>query len=368
MDCKYLKECGSCSLFIPYSEQIEFKKELIGSKFNQFFDGVFEFFGSNDKHYRIRSEFGIWHSQDDINYTMNSTNKSKIFIDECPKVSKPIFDIMPKLLNILRNNTHLKERLFGVEFLDVNSKLLLTLLYHKKLDDDFKNVIDDLQKSLDVFVIARSKGKKISNQDISLVEKLIINNKEYKFTFSENAFVQPNKQVNQKMIQWALSCVDNADDLLELYCGHGNFTIPISFAFNKVLATEINKSSITNAIKNCELNGANNIKFVRLSADELMQAFAKEREFFRLKDVDLFDYNFTHIFVDPPRAGLEMSVINFIKNYENIIYVSCNPDTLFLNLQELCKTHTVERFAIFDQFANTHHIECGVLLKERKNV
>ncbi|ELZ6313460.1 tRNA (uridine(54)-C5)-methyltransferase TrmA, partial [Campylobacter coli] len=73
--------------------------------------------------------------------------------------------------------------------------------------------------------------------------------------------------------------------------------------------------------------------------------------------------NFSHILVDPPRAGLDKSVIDLIKNYENIIYISCNPISLKENLKELALTHKVEKFALFDQFVNTPHLECGVLLK-----
>jgi len=156
-----------------------------------------------------------------------------------------------------------------------------------------------------------------------------------------------------------------ARDLLELYCGHGNFTIPLAAKFNRVLASEISKSSIANARINCELNGVCNAQFVRLSADELMSAFARRREFERLKGIDIFGYDFSHVLIDPPRAGLEPSVIDFIKNFQNLIYISCNPQTLFENLRSLCATHEVRRFAIFDQFAHTSHIECGVLLRRR---
>ena len=103
-----------------------------------------------------------------------------------------------------------------------------------------------------------------------------------------------------------------------------------------------------------------------MDADELMSAFTGVREFNRLKDINLSGFNFSHILVDPPRAGLSESVVNFIKNFKNIIYISCNPETLKENLNELCKSHKVIKFAIFDQFANTHHIECGVLLRAKE--
>ena len=47
------------------------------------------------------------------------------------------------------------------------------------------------------------------------------------------------------------------------------------------------------------------------------------------------------------------------------MYISCNPDTLQDNLGELCNSHDVKRFAVFDQFPYTDHIECGVLLERR---
>ena len=54
-----------------------------------------------------------------------------------------------------------------------------------------------------------------------------------------------------------------------------------------------------------------------------------------------------------------------VQNYERIMYISCNPETLKENLDILCETHKITRFALFDQFPYTHHMEAGVLL-ERK--
>jgi len=54
-----------------------------------------------------------------------------------------------------------------------------------------------------------------------------------------------------------------------------------------------------------------------------------------------------------------------VQQYDNILYVSCNPVTLKENLKEICKNYKVERFALFDQFPYTHHMECGVFLTRR---
>ena len=404
MNCESFGSCGSCTLGEPYEDQISYKKQLIGDKFREFFDGEFEFFASQPRNYRIRAEFGIWHdiwhSVFDLAYTMGGARSKKILINECPKVALPIANLMPRLLEMLRRSEALKEKLFGVEFISCASGILATLLYHKRLGEREQEAICELAGKLGITIMARARRQKLLSGELSLIDELCVDGRVYKFRFGENAFIQPNRGVNEKMIAWARSCVDfgkegtselcaaqnfavknsiaenfaaqnsnceqyAARDLLELYCGHGNFTIPLATKFNRVLASEISKSSIANARINCELNGVCNAQFVRLSADELMSAFARRREFERLKGIDIFSYDFSHVLIDPPRAGLEPSVIDFIKNFQNLIYISCNPQTLFENLRSLCATHEVQRFAIFDQFAHTAHIECGVLLKRR---
>lgn len=363
-DCKFLNECNSCTLKIPYNEQISLKKSKIKSHFLEFYDKEFEIFTTKDKNFRSRAEFGIFHDKNGTSYTMNGKNTKFLQIDECLIVDEKITNLMPKLIKQINQNHELKHKLFGVEFITSKNEILVILLYHKNVNE-IKPNLEILHKNLNLNLIARSRGIKLVFGSEILNEELMICGKKFRYVFSDCAFIQPNRNMNEMMIEWALNQISNAKDLLELYCGHGNFTIPLSFKFDKVLATEISKKSIQNALKNCELNGASNIKFVRISSEELMQAINKEREFFRLREIRLMDYDFSHILVDPPRAGCDLSVLNFIKNYPNIIYISCNPETLKRDLGVLCKTHEIVKFAIFDQFAHTNHIESGVYLKAK---
>lgn len=357
-------ECGSCTLALPYEDQLNFKANFIADKFREFFDGELEIFSSKPQRYRSRAEFGIWHENDEIYYTMHGSRSKFIKISECLKVDESIAALMPRLLEELGASKELKGKIFGVEFISTSELCAVILLYHKRLDG-LEVAFSELAKRLGVKIVARSRGQKISSDERELFDSFEINGLRYALNFGDSAFIQPNKGVNEKMISWAMNAVQNAEDMLEMYCGHGNFTIPLAGKFRRVLATEISKSSIANALKNCERNGIGNIKFLRMSAEELMSAFGGERGFRRLEGVNLADFAFSHVLVDPPRAGLDSSVINFIKNYENIVYISCNPQTLYENLKELSLTHKATKFAMFDQFANTNHIECGVVLKKR---
>lgn len=363
MDCRYLGDCGSCVLTLSYSEQKQLKIAKIRELFGKFWSGEFEFFDSDESGFRSRAEFGIWHENDDISYCMRSKQNTKLPIQSCQIVDTKISNIMLELLKTIKEDRALVERLFGVEFISSAKSLIVTLLYHKDVNS-IKDNLANIQSKLKISLIARSRGVKLEFGDTKINEILDINGREFNYIMSDTAFIQPNKKVNEKMISWAINSISDGVDLIELYCGHGNFTIPISFKFQKVLATEISKSSIDIALKNCQLNSVNNIKFARLSAAEIMSAMAKEREFERLRGVDLDSYRFSHILVDPPRAGCEDSVLDFMSNIDNIIYISCNPLTLKDNLEVLSKTHKVVKFAIFDQFVHTNHIECGVILKK----
>ena len=231
------------------------------------------------------------------------------------------------------------------------------LLYHK----DIFNIKDDLAKLaeiLDIKISARSRRKFLNFGGEILREKV----QNFIYRFNADAFFQSNTKVNEKMILFVLNAVKNGKDLLEMYCGHGNFTLPLASEFGKILANEISKNSIKNARENSK--NKDNIKFVRMSAKELIDAFNGVREFNRLKDIDITDFDFSHVLVDPPRAGIEPEVLDFIQNFKNIIYISCNPASLKQNLQILCETHKITKFALFDQFVHTEHIECGVVLQK----
>lgn len=361
----YFKDCPSCTNNEDYNLQLIKKENRIKELFSDIYSDKFEVFASRDKNFRNRVEFGIFHKDDDIFYTLVTKDKKRVFIKSCEIVDKKISFYMQKLFEILKNSNSLKQKLFGVEFISSKVDFMIVLLYHKDIEI-IKDELLNLKNMLGVKLITRSRKKIIDFDDNELVEILKIDDKEYKFILCDNAFIQPNRYMNEIMISWVKKNLFSCKDYLEMYCGHGNFTLPLSDKFNKVLASEISKRSIQNAKKSLELNGIKNIKLLRISSEDLMDAFAKKREFKRLKDINLDEFNFSHILVDPPRAGLDESVINFIKNYEFIIYISCNPLTLKRDIEKIIKTHTILKFAIFDQFVNTDHIECGILLQRIK--
>jgi tRNA (uracil-5-)-methyltransferase len=372
MECKYFGLCGGCALHsLSYQEQLKSKIDTQKERFISFWDKEFDIITSDEVNFRYRAEFRIYKDGDDISYSMNSIGKSRgiVQIDKCGIVSKDIDSIMPKLLDKIKKSDILKYKLFTIEFLNsTTNDMLVTLIYHKKLDNLWVEKAKELEKILNIKIIGRSRGQKLVLSQDYISESLDINNNQYKFEYKEGGFTQPNTGVNIKMIDWVLKHIpiQKDKDLCELYCGGGNFTIPLSSKFRKVLATEISKTSIKSAKRNVELNNIDNISFIRMSSEEFVEAQNRVREFQRLKDanIQLDSFDFSTIFVDPPRAGLDNTTVDLVKKFDNIIYISCNPITLKENLEQLVSTHTIENFAFFDQFVYTNHIECGVLLKK----
>ncbi|OHE03269.1 MAG: tRNA (uridine(54)-C5)-methyltransferase TrmA, partial [Sulfurimonas sp. RIFCSPLOWO2_12_FULL_36_74] len=308
MNCKYFGKCGACVVYDGgYEYQLSLKVELNKDRFRPFYGGNISVFKSPDSNYRSRSEFKIWHMDDEIHYAMNNIDKNGVvLIDECPQVSRPIYVLMPKLLKAIKDN-NIDFKLFGVDFLSSNSKeIVVSLLYHRSLDAAWKEIATKIAAELEIYIIGRSRGQKVVAGQDYITEILKINGSEFRFNYIENSFTQPNSKVNEQMISWALENLSDTDsDLLELYCGAGNFTIPFAKEFRKVLATEISKSSINAAKTNMGLNSVENIEFVRMSVEEFVQALDGVREFNRMKDIDISSYGINTIFVDPPRSGMD---------------------------------------------------------------
>jgi len=370
LKCEHFGTCGSCGIYeLSYEEELAQKKERVLGLLSPFEVKALDVFSASDSHYRARSEFKIWHEGDEAFYAMSRLDKKGAFnIKECPKVILPIEKRMQPLLEKINSSDVLKHRLFAVEFLATTTdECLITMIYHRKLDEVWEREAKELETLLEAKLMGRSRKQKVVLSDEFVTERLLIDGQEYAYRHYESGFTQPNPAVNVHMIEWAIKQAKKVEggDFLESYCGLGNFTLPLSKYFDKVLATEISKRSIYAAKENCALNGVDNIEFIRLSSEEMTQALNKEREFQRLRDVDLEAYNFSTVLVDPPRAGLDADTIRLIQNIENIIYISCNPETLARDLVELTKTHEIDDAAIYDQFPHTHHVESGVFLRKK---
>lgn len=172
-------------------------------------------------------------------------------------------------------------------------------------------------------------------------------------TFSASDFVQVNAKLNEKMVRQACDWLDltAADNVLDLFCGLGNFSLPIAKQVNSVIGVEGVDTMVQRATDNSMLNQLTNCKFYQadLNAEQANWPW--------------LDNRINKVLLDPARAG----ALNAVKNIseqkiKTILYVSCDPATMARDAQELLnKGYKLERIALMDMFAQTRHVETMAL-------
>lgn len=176
--------------------------------------------------------------------------------------------------------------------------------------------------------------------------------------FSPGDFTQVNAQINRKMIVCALQLLElkPEDRVLDLFCGLGNFTLPIAQQVKEVIGVEGESSLVERARHNASLNSLKNAFFE--TADLTKTA---------LKDYAWAKEGFNKVLLDPPRSGA-FEVLNQIValGAEIIVYVSCNPATLARDAGELVNQHgyQLEKAGIMDMFPHTAHVESIAIFRK----
>lgn len=176
-----------------------------------------------------------------------------------------------------------------------------------------------------------------------------------RLVFSPRDFIQVNDGVNQKMVRTALAWLDiqPQDRVLDLFCGMGNFTLPLAKAAASVVGVEGVPALVAKGRENAALNELQNVTFFHenLEEDVTRQAWAK--------------HGFDKILLDPARGGAPGVMAHIIKLApRRMVYVSCNPATLARDSEALLQAgYRIQRLAMLDMFPHTGHLESIVLFE-----
>ena len=169
--------------------------------------------------------------------------------------------------------------------------------------------------------------------------------------FEPSDFTQVNATINQNMIQLTMELLEvcTEDRVLDLFCGLGNFSLPLARRVSEVVGVEGDAALVKHAQNNAKLNDLNNATFEQ--ADLTKTA---------LKDYSWANDGFNKILLDPPRSGA-FEVLSQLADLgaERIVYVSCNPATLARDAGELVHKYgyTLVSAGIMDMFPHTSHVE-----------
>ena len=153
-------------------------------------------------------------------------------------------------------------------------------------------------------------------------------------------------------------------DLLELYCGNGNFTVALAPLFGRVLATEMSKTSVRAAHTNLADNGVANVTMVRMASEEISDAFRRRREYRRMRAWTwpaTASPRLRRPAARRPRRGHGRAGEGFRPHPLHLL----QPGDPARQRRRAGATHRIAAAAAFDQFPYTHHLECGLLLQRR---
>ncbi len=175
-----------------------------------------------------------------------------------------------------------------------------------------------------------------------------------KLSWEASGFCQLNLAQNRKLIETVLvfcNCSPN-DTVLDLFCGMGNFSIPLAQLAKDVLGIEGQGSAIRSARKNGISANLSNVLFKKEPVQSTCKKLIKEKRMFDI------------LVIDPPRQGIpDMAHDLALLTKKKLIYISCDPATLCRDLQDLTRRgFTISKIQPIDMFPQTHHIETVVLL------
>jgi 23S rRNA (uracil1939-C5)-methyltransferase len=181
-----------------------------------------------------------------------------------------------------------------------------------------------------------------------------------RYAFHPLDFTQVNLEMNRQMVAQAITLLDPQphENVLDLFCGIGNFTLPIAKHAARVIGVEGGQAMVERAYENAALNQINNVEFfaANLMNENLNEAWMHQ-------PID-------KILLDPPRAGAKEILPLLAKlKPRRIIYVSCNPATLARDAGELVNLHgfQLKTIGIMNMFPHTAHIEAMAVFEGNHN-
>ena len=191
-------------------------------------------------------------------------------------------------------------------------------------------------------------GSTENNLTYSLEEQNLV------LSFLPTDFVQINSAINKKMINQALNLLEPKanETVLDLFCGLGNFTLPLAQLANEVIGVEGDANLINRAKQNALANNITNATFYVADLNS------------EIKNFIWANRQFDKILLDPPRTGA-LEICKYLPKLKakKIIYISCNPATLARDCKELVQnSYKLETIGILDMFPHTKHVESMALL------
>lgn len=359
--CEYYERCGGCQQqHVPIVLQRTTKAGVLSHLIKRETGMVISaepVIAGAEYGYRRRARLGLRYQPEKglvMGFRQERSN-DLVMIKKCPVLKPQLNDLLSPLWTCLKNLTSVRD-LGHVEMVLADNGPLVILRHLSPLPESDKQSLRDFSQTHQVTMYLAGDNSEIAR--LTSIEKEPFYQIEgLNLRFAPTDFIQVNDEINPKMVAQAIEWLDLSpeDRVLDLFCGMGNFTLPIAKRVSEVVGIEGVPALVEMAKKNAELNQLGNAHFwhADLSADFSAMSWSKE--------------GFNKVLLDPARAGALEVMSHIVKlSAEKIVYVSCNPTTLARDSKILLDSgYQLTGLKMLDMFPQTGHLESMALFSRK---
>ncbi|MEE9382022.1 MAG: 23S rRNA (uracil(1939)-C(5))-methyltransferase RlmD [Nannocystaceae bacterium] len=362
--CRHYGVCGGCSLqHMDPAAQVDFKQGLLladlreigGLEPQRVLDPVV----GGDLGYRRRARLGIKDVPKKGKVLVGFRERDKRFVADlqaCLVLTPPAGELIEPLSELI-GELSLRARIPQVELTvsDEATALVFRVLDPPTPDDRDKLVAFGRAHQVRVFLQSGGPGTVVALDGPQRL-RYRIDTFDVELEFLPLDFLQINAEVNRKMIDLAVDLLEVGPEsnVLDLFCGLGNFSLPLARRAKSVMGVEGDEGLVERARANASRNALSNLRF------EVADLYAG------LDAAGAFESTYDAVLLDPPRSGAEAVVAKMSKlGARRIVYVACSPETLARDAGELVRRHgyTLKAAGVLDMFPHTSHVESIALLE-----
>jgi 23S rRNA (uracil1939-C5)-methyltransferase len=369
--CPHFTVCGGCNMqHIQLDEQIRLKQDVLKSHLEHF-AGIqpeqwLPALRSSREDYRRKARIGVRYLPHKdklvVGFRENQSNKL-ISIDRCMVLDREFGSITA--LKQLLQSLKAKAAIGHIELAMGDDEIALLVRHTEKLSQQDVNQLKQFALNKQWQLYLQPEGAeslhRVDDPTAAMRLHYALDDFDLKFGFSPLDFTQVNSTINPQMVKLAcdLLQLQQGERVLDLFCGLGNFTLPLARCVGEtgqVVGVEGSEEMVRRAAENAEINGIIHAHFY---SQDLTKDFSHH---------SWANQGFDALLIDPPRAGAE-EIMHYVPKFgaKKIVYVSCNPATLARDAGVLAQHgYRLKKAGVMDMFTHTGHVE-SIALFEKYN-
>ncbi|WP_031433163.1 23S rRNA (uracil(1939)-C(5))-methyltransferase RlmD [Methylomarinum vadi] len=365
--CPHFGVCGGCSFqHVDDGEQIHFKEDLLREQFRRIgkveIPQIWEALKGPHWNYRSKARMGVKYVAKKGRVLVGFRERRNPFLAEIEscKVMRPIVGENLLALSEMIGRLTIKAKIPQIEVAIGDEQCVLAFRVLEPPTAEDKRIMSEFGKAHGISICLQPKGPDTIMPipgDPEVVPRYSLPDQGIQFRFRPAMFTQVNYDINRKMVNRAIEALElnENDNVLDLFCGLGNFTLPLATLAGHVVGVEGDLPLVKHARENARLNNLTNADFyvADLSKDVSDQQWSQQK--------------FNKVLLDPSRAGASEVLHNFKHwNPERIVYVSCNPSTLARDAGILVNElgYKLVKAGVMDMFPQTAHVESIALFEK----